>query len=139
MTWLADVAKRLRRVGVDMTVQELGAQRCDDVIEADAWAFDVFAGNISRVPPAFIAAKWKRPAPDPRYVWKRFGNWAAHLFVDGAQACTTRHGHYKALREARPSFEPTVISAEGLTRHGTPYGSVCAQCLRAFAKRGAAA
>lgn len=57
--------------------------------------------------------------------WHRYGRWSAHFYVNGQQQCNTTHDNFKgrALEPKRPV--PAV-----LTRHGVPFGRVCARCLR---------
>jgi hypothetical protein len=64
-------------------------------------------------------------------VWKRWGVWAAHAFVNGVQQCRTAHGHLTAgTHGTQTVVEPGV--------HGVPYGRVCGRCQRvAMAKRSA--
>lgn len=65
-----------------------------------------------------------------RIEWRRYGRglWAAHLFINDTQACTTRHGSFCAPVPGVPEF--TVVT--DLTRHGTPFGRVCQRCMRAW-------
>jgi hypothetical protein len=59
--------------------------------------------------------------------WKRWGQWAAHLFNEQGQMCSTQHGQF-------PGFDPTKRepSVAELGPHGIPYGPVCTYCLKAF-------
>lgn len=62
--------------------------------------------------------------------WFRWGQWAAHFFVDGVQQCGTVHAMLNAGRR-----EPTRPLPAELTTWGVPYGRVCAPCLKAFKRR----
>lgn len=67
----------------------------------------------------------KRRAAQPRQ-WLRYGQWAAHLYENGRQLCSTPHGQFppELLKEgAKPM--PVAV-----TRHGQPFGRVCARCLK---------
>jgi len=58
--------------------------------------------------------------------WVRWGNWAAHLHLDGKQACPQAHGVMM-----RNGTAARVVLTE-LTVSGTPYGRVCERCSRRF-------
>jgi len=65
-----------------------------------------------------------------RIEWMRYGRglWSAHLFIDGVQQCTTKHGHFCEPVPGVP--ERTVVTI--LTQHGIPYGRVCQRCHRVY-------
>ena len=60
--------------------------------------------------------------------WYRWGQWAAHYFVNGEQACSTTHS-FAAGGFARGLSAQAPKPAE-LTPHGEPYGRVCQRCLK---------
>jgi hypothetical protein len=68
-----------------------------------------------------------------RATWKRWGNWAAHLFDGDKQLCPTRHGVYRGLTHG--PTPPALVESLPLSDHGIPYGKVCAHCLRIFRQR----
>lgn len=57
--------------------------------------------------------------------WYRYGYWSAHFFVDGVQACNTKHGRFDAAKT-----EPVAPERAELTPEGRPFGKVCARCLK---------
>src|ERR1019366_3332641 len=61
-----------------------------------------------------------------RVVWKRWGYWKAHAFVDDVQQCNTAHGNY--MGGAIRHDGPTVVESGP---YGVPYGQVCTRCERA--------
>lgn len=64
--------------------------------------------------------------------WCRWGAWAAHFFVNGAQLCKTHHSYAEGgMARGLPPQPPARVD---LSPHGVPYGKVCQRCLR-FAKR----
>jgi hypothetical protein len=63
-----------------------------------------------------------------RAQWKRWGQWAAHLYVDDTQSCHTPHGQSQWISRKRST--PTVPQPAMLAETGTPFGRVCQKCLR---------
>jgi len=59
--------------------------------------------------------------------WRRYGAYSAHLWIDGAQSCTTAHGTFK---DAKPK-DPNVVT-ELDPESGEPYGKVCRRCRETF-------
>jgi hypothetical protein len=65
-----------------------------------------------------------------RATWKRWGQWAAHLFNEHGQVCSTQHGQF-------PGFDPTKTEpvVADLSPNGLPYGRICQRCLKVFHRK----
>lgn len=57
--------------------------------------------------------------------WHRWGQWCAHFYVDGAQACDTPHGGYMGGYAVPARPKPAELAPSGV-----PYGKVCQRCLK---------
>lgn len=64
-----------------------------------------------------------------RIEWRRWGKggWCAHLFIEGVQQCSTKHGVPPFV-----GYSSICTVVTDLSRHGVPYGKVCARCHRVF-------
>lgn len=56
--------------------------------------------------------------------WRRLGKWAAHLFINGKQACNTPHDNFEGHAEEH------VLTPDEISSHGVPFGRVCARCKK---------
>lgn len=68
--------------------------------------------------------------------WFRWGNWAAHYFVDGKQSCKTQHSYAEGGMER--GLEPQRPKVADLTPGGQPYGRVCQRCQKSVKEAAAA-
>ena len=69
--------------------------------------------------------------------WRRWNQWAAHLYVDGKQVCSTQHRMKYPLRAANKLKPETgVPPLVALGPHGVPFGRTCQVCLKEWQRRG---
>jgi len=58
--------------------------------------------------------------------WRRYATWCAHLYINGVQACSTRHD----WGTKNHTSDPKTLPASELTAEGRPYGKICQRCER---------